>query len=140
MIDRQESASSRRPRFVFTTPLAVALLTLILASDTASPTLRPNPLLQPDRVAQGILVEPNAGDLEPPSIADENEQADDGDDSGESVPAVIAPKPGIIQVVPAVPESRQEELERPGARQREMERGDTRQEDLEMPGGPGVQY
>jgi len=140
MIDRQESASFRIRRVVLTTPFAVALLALILGSETGSPTLRPNALLQPDRLAQGILVEPNAGDLEPPSIADENEQDDDGDDSGENVPAVIAPKPGIIQVVPAVPESRQEELERPGARQRELERGDTRQEDLEMPGGPGVKY
>jgi hypothetical protein len=90
-------------------------------------------------VAQGILVQPDASALEPPAIADQ--QDDDGDDdSGEEVPPAIAPSPGVIQVVPAVPESRQEELERPGRRQEDTERGDRRQEELEMPGGPGIKY
>lgn len=89
--------------------------------------------------AEGILVQPDVGALEPPSIADEDRQADD-DNSGEYVPPVIAPSPGVIEVVPAVPEGREEELEQPGARQREMERGGARQEDLETPEGPGIKY
>jgi hypothetical protein len=95
--------------------------------------------LQASRVkAEGILVQPDAGALEPPSIADEDEGEDD--DSGENVPAAIAPQRNAIEVGPGVPGGRQEELERPGVRQEQMERGGTRQEDLEMPDGPGVKY
>jgi len=49
------------------------------------------------QVARGILVQPNAGDLEPPSIADEN-NGGQGDDagSGEEIP------PGLDQRVPAL--------------------------------------
>jgi hypothetical protein len=90
-------------------------------------------------VAQGILVQPNVGDLEPPSIADEQQRGGQ-DEGGERVPAEIQPEPGMIRVVPAVPESRQQEMERPGARQQEMERGGGRQEDLELPEGPGTKY
>jgi hypothetical protein len=90
-------------------------------------------------VSQGILVQPNVGDLEPPSIADEQER-EEQDEGGERVPAEIQPEPDMIRVVPAVPESRQQEIERPGARQQEMERGGGRQEDLELPEGPGTKY
>jgi hypothetical protein len=90
-------------------------------------------------VSQGILVQPDVGDLEPPSIADEQERGGQ-DEGGERVPAEIQPEPGMIRVVPAVPESRQEGIEQPGERQREMERGGGRQEELELPGGPGIKY
>lgn len=94
------------------------------------------------RVAEGILVEPDAGELEPPSIADENEeQDDDGDDAGDGyrAPVVIAPEVPV-EAVPRGYESRQEELERPGVEQDQVERGGARQQDLELPDGPGIKY
>lgn len=130
-----------RRTIVYSTPLAAAVLSLILAARPADERGSTETLRDHDRIAQGILVQPDASDLEPPSIADEgNQQDDDGDDGGESVPAVIAPSQGVIEVVPGVPETRQEELERPGARQTETERGGGRQDDLEMPDGPGQKY
>lgn len=122
--------------------LLSAALAALFSTETAlrSPTAE---RLGGHRVlAQGILVQPDAGALEPPSIADEDQEGDD-DDSGENVPPVVAPSPGVIQVVPAVPvrpESPEQELERPGARQDQDERGDTRQQDLETPEGPGIKY
>jgi hypothetical protein len=119
------------------------VLSLILAARPADERCSTETLRDHERIAQGILVQPDASDLEPPSIADEENQQDDdddGDDGGESVPAVIAPNQGVIEVLPGVPETRQEELERPGARQTETERGDGRQDDLDMPYGPGQKY
>ena len=130
-----------RRSIVLSTPLAAAVLSLILAARPADERCSTETVRDHDRIAQGILVQPDASDLEPPSIADEEDQQDDdGDDGGERAPAVIAPNQGVIEVVPAVPESRQEELERPGARQTETERGDGRQDDLDMPYGPGQKY
>ena len=93
-----------------------------------------------EQLAQGILVQPDAGALEPPSIGSEKD--DDGaDESGEDVPAVLEQRG--VEVIPApipVPESPEQELERPGARQDELERGGARQRELETPEGPGIRY
>lgn len=93
------------------------------------------------RVAEGILVEPDVGELEPPSIADENdEQEDDGDDEGGGYRAPVVIAPEVPVEAPRGYESRQEELERPGVEQEQVERGGGRQQDLELPDGPGIKY
>jgi hypothetical protein len=102
---------------------------LAAVDDGASVSRKAGPTQR--QLAEGILVQPGAGDLEPPSVADE--QDDDYDDGQDGNGVGSAPPP------PAY-ESRQEQMERPGARQLDTERGDARQEDLEMPNGPGQKY
>ena len=134
----------------FTTTLAVAMLALVLsrgAGDERQPT---GAKTGDERLAQGILVQPNAGELEPPAVGgdengddgDDGDDGNDGDDDGgrQGNPAIIEEGQEDIEIAPRVPEARQEELERPGARQRQDERGDARQEDLELPEGPGQKY
>jgi hypothetical protein len=87
------------------------------------------------QVAEGILVEPDAGALEPPSVQEyEHERQREISESESEYAEEPAPSHRRRH------ESRQEQLERPGERQLETERGDQRQEDLEMPDGPGVKY
>lgn len=90
----------------------------------------------PWRYAEGILVEPDAGLLEPPSEREyerERREAEHAADEYKNPPAAGHPHRRRR-------ESRQEELERPDERQLETERGGSRQQDLETPDGPGVKY
>jgi hypothetical protein len=122
--------------------LAAAVLALGVSAPTTGDDRSKVDRLNALRVAEGILVEPDVGELEPPSIADENDEPeDDGDDEGDGyrAPVVIAPEVPV-DAVPRGYETRQEELERPGARQDEVERGGDRQQDLELPDGPGIKY
>jgi len=94
----------------------------------------------PLQVAQGILVQPNAGDLEPPSIADENSGGQQGS-SGEEVPPDLDQRGAVIIQEPVpVPQDAEPRINRPDARQDDVERGGARQGDLETPEGPGIRY
>jgi len=116
--------------------LAVLLLVLVsVTTSHAAPSrlreaVRLDAAGHPVCIAEGILVQPDAGDLEPPDVADDQ---DDDDDA--------PPMQGAVPPQEAAPgESRQEQLERPEARQDNVERGDARQDDLEQPDGPGQKY
>jgi hypothetical protein len=132
---------------ILTTTLALAVVSLVLsrgAGDERHPT---GANAGNDQLAQGILVQPDAGALEPPAVGgdqdgDDDEDGNDGDDDEgrQGNPAIIEEGQERIEIAPPVPEARQEQLERPGARQTETERQDTRQEGLELPEGRGQKY
>ncbi len=137
---QRKSRLAERFSFLVAT-LAAAVLALGVSAPTTDDersTVYGRDALQ---ISEGILVQPDVGELEPPSIADENDEpADDGgDDGGYRAPVVIAPEVPI-DAVPRGYETRQEEMERPGARQEGVERGGGRQQDLELPDGPGIKY
>ena len=113
----------------FATTLAVAVLTLLLTPDWRDASARRDVDRRDLQLAEGILVQPGAGDLEPPAVADED--YDDNAPTGGPDGVAAPPPPG---------EGRQEQLEQPGARQEGVERGDRRQDDLELPDGPGQKY
>ncbi len=94
-------------------------------------------------LAEGILVVPGEDEEAEEQILVEPRDDEDGSDDQ------VAPAPGvpvyprsapIVEEGMRVPESRQEELERPSEGQREMGEGDERQQDLELPDGPGIKY
>jgi hypothetical protein len=124
-------------------PTLAALVVLLLSPRAGNQERRPGAGIEDVQIAQGILVEPNAGALEPPSIADENDDVDDddGDDSGEDVPAVIEERaPVVIERRAPAREALPQDIERESPRQDELERGSGRQQELETPEGPGIKY
>lgn len=124
-------------------PTLAALVVLLLSPRAGNQDRGRDAGLDDLRFAEGILVEPDVGALEPPSIADENDDAgdDDGDDSGEDVPAVIEERtPVVIERRLPAAEALPQDLERESPRQDELERGSGRQQELETPEGPGIKY
>jgi hypothetical protein len=120
-----------------------ALIALLLSPDPRSQDRGDGATMVGVQLAQGILVEPDLRALEPPSIADENDDAGDGegDDSGEYVPPSLERRgPEVIERRLPAPEALPQEIERQGARQNELERDGGRQQDLETPEGPGIKY
>jgi len=134
----------RRDRSSVFSSLALALLVLLaVAAGPGSQRAHGDRIGESLQVAEGILVQPNVGDLEPPSIADENDDPQErDDDSGEEVPVVLERRGTVVVVPPRipVPEDAEPEINRPDVRQEELERGGRRQEDLETPEGPGIRY
>ena len=130
--------------------IAVAVLSLLLSSGIGIVS-RPAAKAAGDRqIAEGILVVPDVRALEPSGddAEDDDDDADEGEDDddggGQADPDVIERGEAVLGapvVIPeSRPESRQEEIERPGGRQLEAERGGEPEENLEMPDGPGQKY
>jgi len=138
---QRSSRFTRRFASLFTT-MAAAVLALGVSAPTTGDDRSKLDGRDSLRVAEGILVEPNVGELEPPSIADQQDGGHDNagyEDGSHRAPVVIAPEVPV-DAVPRGYETRQEELERPGAEQDQVERGGGRQQDLELPDGPGIKY
>jgi hypothetical protein len=138
---QRNSRFTERFASLFTT-LAAAVLALGVSVPTSGDQQSSEVGRGALRVAEGILVEPDAGELEPPSIADQQDGGHDNagyEDGSDRAPVVIAPEVPV-EAVPRGYESRQQELERPGVEQDQVERGGERQQDLELPDGPGIKY